>query len=141
MVRDPHLARHLAHFGIDVRRARKTDATVAELELAANERLGEWLALTEAHRPLCALYGPSLTGLANLGNSCYINSALQVGFLPACSPIYLPIKQHDVERMLNKQSFEGSVNLSLCIECRCTSLGPIPILKEFRGHAISFQFS
>lgn len=77
MVSDPHLARHLAHFGIDVRRARKTDATVAELEVAANERLGEWLTLTEADRTLCALHGPYLTGLINLGNSCYINSALQ----------------------------------------------------------------
>ncbi|KAM7533692.1 hypothetical protein Aperf_G00000119625 [Anoplocephala perfoliata] len=80
MVTDPLLSQHLAHFGIDMQRAQKTDQTVAELEIAANERLGEWLTLQEADRTLQPLYGPGLTGLANLGNSCYINAAMQVLF-------------------------------------------------------------
>lgn len=80
MVTDPLLAQHLAHFGIDMQTQRKTDRTVLELEVEANERLGEWLTLQEADKTLCPLYGPGLTGLVNLGSSCYINSAVQVGF-------------------------------------------------------------
>ena len=78
MVTDPLLAQHLAHFGIDMQRQRKTDRTVMELEVEANERLGEWLTLQEANHTLTPLYGPGLTGLDNLGNTCYINSAVQV---------------------------------------------------------------
>ncbi|KAH9279844.1 Ubiquitin carboxyl-terminal hydrolase 5 [Echinococcus granulosus] len=48
------------------------------MEAEANERLGEWLTLQEADRTLTPLHGPGVTGLVNLGNTCYINSAVEV---------------------------------------------------------------
>ncbi|KXJ10627.1 Ubiquitin carboxyl-terminal hydrolase 5 [Exaiptasia diaphana] len=42
MVEDPHLARHLAHFGINITQMEKTDKTMAELEIDINMRIREW---------------------------------------------------------------------------------------------------
>ena len=75
----------------------QTDATMTELEIDMNMRIGEWSIIQESGRELVPCYGPGYTGLVNLGNSCYLNSVMQVMFsLPefkarwvALSPLFL----------------------------------------------------
>nr|CAG4651595.1 EOG090X0181 [Triops cancriformis] len=80
MVEDPYLEQHLLHFGINVAHLKKTDKSMAELEIDLNQRLGEWSTIQEAGSVLQPVGGPGLTGMVNLGNSCYLNSVVQVIF-------------------------------------------------------------
>ncbi|KAL3215825.1 hypothetical protein MRX96_033440 [Rhipicephalus microplus] len=78
MVIDTNLAKHLEHFGIEISKMKKTEKTMLELEIDLNQRVGEWALIQEAGSKLTPLFGPGYTGLANLGNSCYLNSVVQV---------------------------------------------------------------
>lgn len=86
MVEDPKLIDHLAHFGIKITQMEKTDKSMIELELDINQRIGEWSILTESSSKLEPISGPGFTGMQNLGNSCYLNSVMQVLF---CVPDFV----------------------------------------------------
>nr|CAB3267567.1 ubiquitin carboxyl-terminal hydrolase 5 [Phallusia mammillata] len=79
MVEDPYLAKHLAHFGINMMNMEKTDQTMTEMEIELNQKVGnEWDLIQEAGENLKELHGAGLTGMTNMGNTCYLNSTVQV---------------------------------------------------------------
>ncbi|KAG8831395.1 hypothetical protein FRC17_003221 [Serendipita sp. 399] len=73
---DLELAAHLATFGINVLTQEKTEKTITELQIDQNFNY-EFSVTDEHGKPFQPLFGPGLTGLQNLGNSCYMASALQ----------------------------------------------------------------
>jgi ubiquitin carboxyl-terminal hydrolase 5/13 len=52
-----------------------------EMEIELNmKHYGEISALTESGKALKPMRGPGITGIVNLGNSCYLNSLMQALF-------------------------------------------------------------
>lgn len=79
---DPELRKHLSHFGIQIDDLQKTEKSLTELQIEQNYT---WqFSMENEDGEIKPLFGPALTGMNNLGNSCYLNSAMQVMFsLPA----------------------------------------------------------
>ncbi len=78
-VKDEELPQHLKNFGIDITLQQKTEKTMAEMNLEFN--LNFTLSKTiEDGKVLIPVYGSEYTGMENLGNSCYLNSIIQILF-------------------------------------------------------------
>lgn len=87
---DPDLARHLANFGINVQTRTKTEKSMTELQIEHNLKF-DFSLTGEDGKALEPVFGPGLTGLSNLGNSCYMASVVQTLFsLTPFRERYLP---------------------------------------------------
>ncbi|EFX02809.1 ubiquitin carboxyl-terminal hydrolase [Grosmannia clavigera kw1407] len=85
---DENLGEHLAHWGIILADRQKTEKSLTELQIEQNMRW-EFSMTSEDGKELKPLFGPGLTGLKNLGNSCYLASILQCLFdLPSFQKRY-----------------------------------------------------
>ncbi|PHH62077.1 hypothetical protein CDD81_7570 [Ophiocordyceps australis] len=80
---DDHLDKHLAHWGIMLAQRQKTEKSLTEMQIEHNLKW-DFNMTTQDGQELVPLFGPGLTGLRNLGNSCYLASVVQCLFDMAC---------------------------------------------------------
>jgi ubiquitin carboxyl-terminal hydrolase 5/13 len=73
---NPYLAKHLAHFGINIQQVSKTEKSLVEMQIEQNLKF-EFEMKSEDGHELKPISGPGLTGLKNLGNTCYVSSVIQ----------------------------------------------------------------
>ncbi|KIW45357.1 uncharacterized protein PV06_03753 [Exophiala oligosperma] len=76
---DTELAKHLAHWGINIADRQKTEKSLMEMQVEQNLKW-DFSMTTEDGKELKPLFGPGFTGLKNIGNSCYLASTMQCLF-------------------------------------------------------------
>ncbi|KAK5048221.1 hypothetical protein LTR84_005891 [Exophiala bonariae] len=76
---DTDLAKHLAHWGINIAEREKTEKSLMEMQVEQNLKW-DFSMTTDDGQELKPLFGPGFTGLKNIGNSCYLASTVQCLF-------------------------------------------------------------
>ncbi|KAI8814403.1 hypothetical protein BJ742DRAFT_785200 [Cladochytrium replicatum] len=111
---DPHLGKHLAHFGVRIADQQKTVKSLTELSLEFQN--WNFNMTTEDGKELTPVFGPGLTGLCNLGNSCYMASVLQtVSAIPAF--------QEYSQYLLRSHVQSCSQTPATCFHCQLAKIG------------------
>lgn len=112
---NPSLGVHLKSFGIQIESQEKTEKSIAELQLEQNLKFD--FSMTSADgKELESLFGPGLTGIKNLGNSCYLASVVQVLLsIPEMKSFYVDTFDHHVQSC--------SEIPSECFRCQMGKLG------------------
>ncbi|SPO07111.1 related to ubiquitin thiolesterase [Cephalotrichum gorgonifer] len=110
---DEEIGAHLAHWGIKLAERQKTELSLTEMQIEQNMKW-DFSMTGDDGRELKPLFGPGLTGLRNLGNSCYLASIIQCLFdLPAFRSRYydtaeplpvVPDPAADLETQLRKMA-------------------------------------
>ncbi|MBW0466662.1 hypothetical protein O181_006377 [Austropuccinia psidii MF-1] len=112
---DNRLQEHLAHFSIEIAKQEKTEKSMTELQVEHNMKF-DFSMSGEGARDLLPVQGPGLTGLKNLGNSCYLASVLQVLFA-------LPPFQTKFYTMFNGHSATcEAVKPAECFDCQMNKI-------------------
>lgn len=100
-IKDPLLSQHLAHWGINIAEHEKTEKSLTELQLEQNIKW-DFSMTTDDGKELEPVFGPELTGMKNLGNSCYLSSVIQCLFsLPAFQAAYYDQENPNFELVAN----------------------------------------